>query len=57
MFLYRDAVYNEGANEHIAEINVAKQRQGPTGTVHVGCALNVNRFMNLAVEDDDSYQH
>jgi replicative DNA helicase len=38
MFLYRDAVYNPGADATLAEVIVAKQRNGPTGTVF--CEFN-----------------
>lgn len=35
MFLYRDSYYNKDADNDNIEINVAKHRNGPTGTVEV----------------------
>lgn len=35
MFLYRDSYYNKNADNDNLEINVAKHRDGPTGTVSV----------------------
>ncbi|PJF23499.1 MAG: hypothetical protein CUN56_00635 [Phototrophicales bacterium] len=35
MFIYRDIVYNKEADPTDAEIHVAKQRQGPIGTVNI----------------------
>jgi replicative DNA helicase len=48
MFLYRDEVYNENS-EHkgIAEVGVAKNRQGPVGTVRLAFEGEFSRFSNL----------
>lgn len=35
MFLYRDSYYNREEDDNILEINLAKHRDGPTGTVKV----------------------
>jgi len=49
IFLYRDEVYNKDAdNEGMAEIIVAKQRNGPTGTVEAAFISRYTRFENLA---------
>jgi replicative DNA helicase len=49
MFIYRDEVYNENSPEKgIAEINIAKQRNGPTGTVKIAWIDKTTRFENLA---------
>ena len=49
IFLYRDEVYNKDAdNEGRAEIIVAKQRNGPTGTVEAAFISRYTRFENLA---------
>ncbi|MBK9258869.1 MAG: replicative DNA helicase [Polyangiaceae bacterium] len=49
MFIYRDDYYNENSNKKgIAEIIIAKQRNGPTGKVLVRFASSYTRFDNLA---------
>jgi replicative DNA helicase len=48
LFLYRDAVYNDKANEGEAEIIVAKQRNGPTGMVPATWIGGYSRFENAA---------
>lgn len=49
MFLYRDEVYtkDECENPGIAEVIVAKQRNGPTGTVEMRFIGEFTRFENL----------
>ena len=44
MFVYRDVVYNEDSDPGAAEVIVAKQRNGPTGTAHLRWVPNVPRF-------------
>jgi replicative DNA helicase len=45
LFIYRDEVYNEDSpDKGIAEIIIGKQRNGPTGTVHVTFAGEYTRF-------------
>lgn len=45
LFIYRDEVYNEDTPDRgIAEIIIGKQRNGPTGTVHVTFAGECTRF-------------
>jgi len=49
MFIYRDEVYNKKPeNENLAEIIIAKQRNGPTGTVHLTFLKEFTRFENNA---------
>lgn len=52
MFLYRDEYYNpetaeEDGTAGIAEVNVAKQRNGPTGTVKLSWVARYARFSDL----------
>ena len=52
VFIYRDEVYNkkEGEADRTAEINVAKQRNGPTGTVKLTFLDYCTRFEDMAPE-------
>ncbi len=51
MFIYRDEYYNEDSEKKgIAEIIVAKQRNGPTGTVELAFIKEFTKFVNLAKE-------
>jgi len=48
LFLYRDEVYNpDSQHKGIAELAVAKQRNGPTGVVYLTAALERMRFENF----------
>lgn len=48
MFLYRESVYNqETENPSLAELIIGKQRNGPTGTVHLHFAKEQTKFENL----------
>ena len=56
IFLYRDEFYNKDAdNEGKAEIIVAKQRNGPTGTVEAAFISRYTRFENLATNPEPPY--
>ncbi|MDY0058503.1 MAG: replicative DNA helicase [Myxococcota bacterium] len=49
MFIYRDEVYNEKTEEKgVAEVIIAKQRNGPIGTVKLVFQGSFTRFDNLA---------
>ncbi len=51
MFIYREEYYKpETEKRGIAEIIVAKQRNGPTGSVELAFLKEYTRFMNLARE-------
>ncbi len=48
MFIYRDEYYNEGTERpNIAEINIAKHRNGPTGTIDLFWHGKLATFRNL----------
>ena len=50
-FIYRDEVYNENTEQKgVAEINFAKARSFPTGTVYLASRLDINKFDNLERE-------
>jgi replicative DNA helicase len=52
MFIYRDEVYNEDSEDKgTAEIIIAKQRNGPTGTVRLAFLGQYTRFENFASGD------
>ena len=50
MFIYRDDYYNKETSKEpgVAEIIIAKQRNGPTGTVKLAFLKNLTRFESLA---------
>ena len=51
MFLYRDEYYNPDSEEKgVAEVIVAKQRSGPTGSVKLAWLANLTKFGNLEPE-------
>ncbi|GAE32321.1 replicative DNA helicase [Halalkalibacter hemicellulosilyticus] len=54
-FLYRDDYYDkESENQNIIEIIIAKQRNGPVGTVELAFVKEYNKFVNLDRRHDES---
>ncbi|WP_318506498.1 replicative DNA helicase [Bacillus sp. T3] len=54
-FLYRDDYYDkESENKNIIEIIIAKQRNGPVGTVQLAFVKEYNKFVNLETRYGDS---
>lgn len=54
-FLYRDDYYDQNTeNKNIIEIIIAKQRNGPVGTVQLAFAKEYNKFVNLEKRFDDT---
>ncbi len=54
MFIYRDEIYNKeetNPNKGIAEIHLAKQRNGPVGTAYLAFLDAYTRFEDLAYDD------
>ncbi|MCX5924786.1 MAG: replicative DNA helicase [Candidatus Dependentiae bacterium] len=52
MFLYRDIVYNPDAeNPSLTELIIGKQRNGPTGTVHLTFARELTKFQDAPEYD------
>ncbi|PLR94049.1 replicative DNA helicase [Bacillus sp. T33-2] len=52
-FLYRDDYYDkESENKNIIEIIIAKQRNGPVGTVQLAFVKEYNKFVNLETRYD-----
>ena len=48
MFLHREAYYNpETEKKNIAELIIAKQRNGPLGTIELGWQAEYTKFVNL----------
>ncbi len=53
MFIYRDVKYNpETERPNVADVIVAKHRNGPTGTVHLFYQDALMKFLDLSVRDD-----
>jgi replicative DNA helicase len=54
-FLYRDDYYNkETENKNIIEIIIAKQRNGPVGTVQLAFIKEYNKFVNIERRYDET---
>lgn len=54
MFIYRDEMYNEDTDRaHIADIIVAKHRNGPTDTISLRFDPSLTRFDDLALHSID----
>lgn len=57
-FLYRDDYYNqESEKKNIIEIIIAKQRNGPVGTVELVFLKNFNKFVSLNTETNFRPDH
>lgn len=53
IFIYRDEVYNrETEKKSIAEVNVAKQRNGPTGVLELGFQGEYTLFANITFREE-----
>lgn len=56
VLLYREEYYDANTeNKGIAEINIAKQRNGPTGVIQLGFIKEYMKFVSLIRLEEDSY--
>ncbi len=56
MFIYRDEYYNKDSDRKgVAEIIIAKQRNGPVGTVELAWIPDLTKFANLALEQKHDF--
>ncbi len=57
VFIYRDEYYTKEACKEpgVAEVIIAKQRNGPTGTVKLAFLRNITKFENLASGGSGDY--
>lgn len=54
MFIYRDDYYNKDSKEPgVAEVIIAKQRNGPTGTVKLAFLKPITKFESLFSSGSD----
>jgi len=55
MFVHRESYYNpDTEKKNIAEVIIAKQRNGPLGTVELGWAPEYTQFVNLVGQGGDA---
>jgi replicative DNA helicase len=57
LFIYRDDYYTKDASKEpgVSEIIIAKQRNGPVGTVKLTFLMPLTRFENMAPEAAGEY--
>ncbi len=55
MFVYRDEAYDANKNPGVAEINIAKQRNGPVDTIRMTFLKEYTRFEDYTGRDDEGY--
>ena len=56
MFIYRDDYYNKDSKEPgVAEVIIAKQRNGPTGTVNLTFLKHITKFESYAASSNGDY--
>jgi replicative DNA helicase len=55
-FIFREVVYDDKADERVAEVIVAKQRNGPIGTVRLAFFKEYTRFEDLTEREEFGYE-
>ena len=55
MFVYRDDAYDATKNPGVAEIIIAKQRNGPIDTLKLTFLKEYTRFEDYSGRDDEGY--
>ena len=57
LLLYRDDYYNreDSKEKGLAEVNIAKNRSGSTGTIKLAFLNQYTRFENLAYQWENEY--
>lgn len=55
-FIFREVVYDDKADERVAEVVVAKQRNGPIGTVRLAFFKEYTRFEDLTEREEFGYK-
>ena len=54
MFIYRDEYYDEDSEDKgVADIIIAKQRNGPTGTIQLAFLKEFTKFVNLEKRESE----
>jgi replicative DNA helicase len=56
LFLYRDEIYNKEAKKGPSEVIIAKQRNGPTGSVNLTFISRCTRFMNMTEREFEGFE-
>ena len=56
MFIYREDMVKEESNrKNVADVIVAKHRNGPTASVRLGFVPNYTKFRTLKADDEGRY--
>lgn len=56
VFLYREWYYNKEADKNTAEVIIAKQRKGETGSFNLGWQGNYTKFINIDYHAEEEAQ-
>ncbi len=53
MFLFRESYYDSEKSPYVAELNIAKHRNGPTGKINLSWLAKFAKFSNYSGEEDE----